>query len=97
LSVSDCASADASSSVVDPDSIEKILLKKSDIFLIKKIAIYLSLKASLKGVQAKRQHPALKIMKFSNFFIFVGHSCPPGSGSRDLIEYGSYPDPDPQH
>jgi hypothetical protein len=28
--------------------------------------------------------------------MFVGHLCPPGSGSRDPIEYGSNPDPDPQ-
>ncbi len=27
---------------------------------------------------------------------FVGHFCPPGSGSTEPIEYGSNPDPDPQ-
>jgi hypothetical protein len=37
-----------------------------------------------------REHPALPNMKFLNFFsIFVGHFCPPGSGSTDLIESGS--------
>ncbi len=32
----------------------------------------------------KREHPALQNMKFLNFF--VGHFCPLGSGSTDLIE-----------
>jgi hypothetical protein len=35
------------------------------------------------------------------FSMFVGHVCPPGSGSghgyRDPIESGSNPNPDPQH
>ncbi len=36
-------------------------------------------------------------MKFLNFFsTFVGHFCPPGSGSTDLIESISNTDPDPQ-
>ncbi len=30
-------------------------------------------------------------------FLFCGHVCPPGSGSRDPIESGSKPDLDPQH
>ncbi len=37
---------------------------------------------------------------FHNFYkffsTFVGHFCPPGSGSTDPIESGSNPDPDPQ-
>jgi len=39
----------------------------------------------------KREHPALKNMKFLIFSIFVGHFCPPGSGSgsMDLTESGS--------
>jgi hypothetical protein len=44
----------------------------------------------------KREHPALQNMKFRNFlFIFVGSFYPPGSGSgsTDLIESGSNPDP----
>jgi hypothetical protein len=42
-----------------------------------------------KGRQSyrRREHPAL----------FVGHFCPTGSGSTDLIESGSNPDPDPKH
>jgi hypothetical protein len=40
--------------------------------------------------------PALQNMTFLYFFyIFVCHICPPGSGSTDLIEFGS--DPDPKH
>ena len=38
----------------------------------------------------KREHPALRKMKFLNLIFFVGHFCPPGSGSgsTDLIESG---------
>jgi hypothetical protein len=36
----------------------------------------------------KREHPALQKMKFINFFYFFGHFCPPGSGSKDPIEFG---------
>ncbi len=38
----------------------------------------------------KREHPALQKLKFINFFMFVGHFCPPGPGhgSRDTIESG---------
>jgi hypothetical protein len=36
----------------------------------------------------KREHPALQKMKFTIFFMFVGHCSPPGSGSRDPIESG---------
>jgi hypothetical protein len=55
--------------------------------------------ASIKDVQVtkkpsalKKEHPALQNIKFHNFFYtFVGHLCPPGSGSEstDLIECGS--------
>jgi hypothetical protein len=42
----------------------------------------------------KREHPTLQKIKFS---IFVGHFCPPGSGSgsvsTDLIVSGSNPNP----
>jgi hypothetical protein len=38
----------------------------------------------------KREHPALRKMKFLNLIFFVGHFCPPGSGSgsTELIESG---------
>jgi hypothetical protein len=46
----------------------------------------------------KSEHPTLQNMKFLDLFsISVGHLCPPGSGSTDLIEPGSNSDPDPQH
>ncbi len=41
----------------------------------------------------KGGHPTLQNMKI---YIFMGHFCPPGSGSTDPIESGSNPDPDPQ-
>jgi hypothetical protein len=45
----------------------------------------------------KREQPALQNMKFPIFcFVFVGHFCPPGSGSTDPVESGSNTDPDPQ-
>jgi hypothetical protein len=53
-----------------------------------------------KPLALKRERPALTKLKFINFFsIFVGHFCPleSGSGSRDPIESGSNPDPDPQY
>ncbi len=41
----------------------------------------------------KREHPELQNMKFHIFYIFVGHFCPPRSGSEyesiDLIKSGS--------
>jgi hypothetical protein len=46
----------------------------------------------------KRENPALQNMTFLNFSpIFVGNYYPPGSGSTDLTESGSNPDPDPKH
>ncbi len=74
------------------------------IFLKSKIAIYLSLSLH-KGPPSerrsfqhfkKREHPALQNIKFLHFFpIFT--FCPPGSqsGSPNLTESGSNPDPDP--
>jgi hypothetical protein len=52
----------------------------------------------------KRGHPTRQNMNFyQNFSTFVGHFCPPGSGSgfririhSGPIEYGSNPDPDPK-
>ncbi len=41
----------------------------------------------------KRSHPTLKNMNFSKKVTFVGHFCPPGSGSTDPIESGSDPNP----
>jgi hypothetical protein len=75
----------------------KILPRRKFVFFRTKIAIYLAyLLASIENIQAtgeasalKREHPLQK-MKFINFFsIFVGHFCPPGSGSNLH--------PDPQH
>ncbi len=44
----------------------------------------------------KRGHPTLENMNFYKFFsTFLGHFCPPGSGSTDPIESGSNPDPQP--
>jgi hypothetical protein len=37
----------------------------------------------------KGSHPTLQNMNFKNFSTFVGHFCPPGSGSTDPIESGS--------
>ncbi len=64
------------------------------------IAIFSSLASMKRFPQAtgkpsalKREHQALKNMKFLNFFsIFVVHFCPPGS--TELIESGSNPDPE---
>ncbi len=67
---------------------------------------YRTSKLQEKPLAFKIEHPALQKIKFINFFsIFMGHFCPPvsesGSGweswSRDPIESGSNPDPDPQH
>ncbi len=46
-----------------------------------KIAIYLCLsyRRSLQSSKVNIQH--YKTMKFTNFFLFVSHFCPPGSGS----------------
>ncbi len=74
---------------------------------LSKIAIYLcpSFRRSLQPSN-KWEHPALQKMKFMIFFFYVCGSflfalldpdpdC--GYGSRDSIESGSNPDPDPQH
>jgi hypothetical protein len=54
----------------------------------------------------KREHPALPIIKFTNFFLFLWVifalldpvlDRESESGSRDPIEFGSNQDPDPQH
>jgi hypothetical protein len=42
-----------------------------------------------KSLQPSQKHSALQNIKFLNFFLFVGHFCPPGSGSTELIESGS--------
>ncbi len=50
-------------------------------------------KKDVKATALKREHPVLQYIKISKFLSnFVGHFCPPGSGSgsTDLIE--SYPD-----
>jgi hypothetical protein len=67
-------------------------------------------KLQFTGEALKKEHPALKKMKFINFFlclwvIFALRDPDPdresgsgyGSRSRDPIESGSNPDPDPQH
>ncbi len=45
--------------------------------------------------------PGFDDQKYLNLynFIFVGHFCPPGYGSREPFESGSHQDPDidPQH
>jgi hypothetical protein len=49
----------------------------------------------------KREHPALKKIKFINFFLYLWEFLSSGYGSRDPIESGSnldtVSDPDPQH
>jgi hypothetical protein len=48
-----------------------------------------TLKLQKKPSALKREHPALQNMKFLKFvLLFVGHFCPPGSGSgsTDPIE-----------
>jgi hypothetical protein len=76
---------------------KKITAKKKKYFLIKKIAIYLSLGLHKGCLSCRRKKPsALKIehaelqnMEFLNFFsIFVGHFCFPGSGSDPDFESG---------
>jgi hypothetical protein len=77
------------------------------IFFLSKIATYLPIpwppyrtsKLQEKPSALKREHPALQNMKFLNFFIFLGHFCPPGSGSTGLIASGfnSYPELDPKY
>jgi hypothetical protein len=55
------------------------------------IAIYFMSKLQKKPSALKREQPALHKMNFFFFFsTFVGHFCPPGSGSgsRDPIESG---------
>ncbi len=58
--------------------------------LLSKTTIYLSLgihkgrpsyRRSLQASALKREHSALQNMKFHKFFLFLGHFCPPGSGS----------------
>ncbi len=60
--------------------------------------------ASIKYVQVieelafstQKRPSTLQNMNFYKFLsTFVGHFCPPGSGSKDPIEYGSNTDPDP--
>ncbi len=61
--------------------------------------------ASIKDVQAtgetfstqKRTSSTSKHEFFKLLSNFVGHFCPLGSGSSDLIESGSNPDLDPKH
>ncbi len=71
----------------------KLQLKIFIIFFSKsKIAIYLSLGLQKvwpvieEAFSSKRVHPTLQNMNFYKFFsTFVGHFCPPGSGSRFRI------------
>jgi hypothetical protein len=62
------------------------------IFLIKNCNLliprppYRTPKLQEKPLALKREHPVLKNMKILDFFsIFVGHFCPPGSGSGAAI------------
>ncbi len=56
------------------------------IFFFSKIAIYLSLGLQKACPSYRRSHPTLQNMNFYKFFsTFVGHFCPPGSGSRFRI------------
>jgi hypothetical protein len=72
------------------------------LFLVKKIAIYLSL-GLYKGRPSNRRslQPSKKKSSTTKneISMFVGHFCHPGFGyrSRDPIESGSNPDPDPRH
>jgi hypothetical protein len=66
------------------------------IFFLSQTTIYISIglhkdvKLQEKLSALKREHPALQIMKFLNFFlIWWVIFYPPGSGSTDLIESGS--------
>ncbi len=49
------------------------------------------IQATGEAFSPQREHPALQKIKYINFFYFVGHFCPPGSGSNPD------PDPVPQH
>ncbi len=88
---------------------KKLKLKKNYIFFWSKTAFYLSLglrkvrpryKRSLQLSKEAIQY--LKTWTLKSFSTFVGHFCPPGSGSgfrsgsADPIESWSIPDPDPQ-
>ncbi len=77
--------------------------KKIKIFFWSKTAIYLSLvlhevcpnyRRSLQLTKEAIQH--LKTWTLKKNSTFVGHFCPPGSGSTGPIESGSNPDPDPK-
>ncbi len=98
----------------DDKTFLKILPKFLNLFFIKicnLLKVFLGLhkgppsyKRSLPSA-LKREHPALKKIKFINCFLFFwvifalldldpDQDCESGSGSRDPIEYGSNPDPD---
>jgi hypothetical protein len=67
--------------------ITKTLKNRAKLFFL-----FLVKNCNCKPSAFKREHPTLQEMKFINFFsFFVGHFCPPGSGSRDPIESGSRP------
>jgi hypothetical protein len=81
---------------------KKLLLNKNQIFFESKTTIYLSLslykerssyRRSLQLSKEAIQH--FKTWTFKFVSTFVGHFCPPGSGSTDPIESGSNPDTDP--
>jgi hypothetical protein len=72
----------------DDQKFKKIQLKFllfTYLFLIKNCNLQLQEKPSA----LKREHPALKRMKFITFFVFVGHFCTPGSRLKSCIESGS--------
>ncbi len=89
----------------DDQKLTKKFVAGKKMLWIKKVAIYLSLRLckgrpgyrrSLQPSKENIQH--FKTWNFSTFFsIFVGHFCPPGSGSTDLIKSRSNPDPEHWH
>jgi hypothetical protein len=84
----------------DPDP-DPILTAEKKINFFSKTTIYLFLGLHKRRPSYRRsfQLPKENIQHFKTwkflifFYFFVGHFCPPGSGSTDLIESGSNPDP----
>jgi hypothetical protein len=90
------------STVLETKNSKKIIAEKYFLCFFTKIAIYLSLglhkgrpsyRKNLQPSKENIQH--FTTLNFFTFFYFLGHFFPPGSGSgsTDLTESGSNPDP----
>jgi hypothetical protein len=85
----------------EPENVQLWMRSSSDFFYFDQEMQFTYVQATGEAsIQpSKKNTQQVKKLNLLTFPFFVGHFCPPGSGhgSRDSIESGSIPDPDPQH